>query len=125
MTQMNRVDIILCAQAGHEMVRIYSKHLGDDTHKPWEHMTDDEKRPAVLSALNLLNKDYTPEQIHNDWVAERVASGWTLGDTKDVEKKIHPDLIGWDKLPPDQAFKNNLFCVAAKTMASALWRVPA
>ena len=35
---------------------------------------------------------------HGRWVLERIASGWIYGENKDVEKKISPYLVGWNKL---------------------------
>ena len=38
------------------------------------------------------------EMEHGRWVLERIASGWTLGPKKNVEKKISPHLISWNDL---------------------------
>lgn len=38
---------------------------------------------------------------HGRWNVERLESGWTLGEEKDVEAKRHPDLIPWALLPDD------------------------
>lgn len=35
---------------------------------------------------------------HEEWVKERLASGWVYGVVKDVEKKISPYLIPYDDL---------------------------
>jgi hypothetical protein len=35
---------------------------------------------------------------HDRWVSERLASGWTLGPTKDVEAKRSPYLVPWEEL---------------------------
>lgn len=35
---------------------------------------------------------------HEDWVKERIASGWILGQTKDSEKKVSPYLIPYEEL---------------------------
>ena len=37
---------------------------------------------------------------HDDWVAERKASGWRLG-SRDAEKKTTPYLVAYDELPED------------------------
>jgi len=39
------------------------------------------------------------EMEHGRWVVERLQQGWRYGDVRDTQKKIHPDLVGWSKLP--------------------------
>ncbi|HWR61807.1 MAG TPA: RyR domain-containing protein [Clostridia bacterium] len=43
--------------------------------------------------------EYLAEHEHDAWTAERTASGWRPGDHMDVEKKITPYLVPFDKLP--------------------------
>ncbi len=38
---------------------------------------------------------------HERFVAERVLQGWRYGETKDVEGKRSPYLVGWDELPAE------------------------
>lgn len=38
------------------------------------------------------------EQEHDRWVSERQTAGWTLGPRKDVERRISPYLVSWEKL---------------------------
>jgi hypothetical protein len=45
--------------------------------------------------------EYLAEMEHDAWAAERVSSGWVLGDHTDEEKKITPYLVPYDKLPED------------------------
>jgi hypothetical protein len=46
---------------------------------------------------------------HDRWVAERVALGWRLGPTKDVEGRSHPDLVAWAELSePIRDYDRNL-----------------
>ena len=35
---------------------------------------------------------------HDDWVQERLSSGWKLGEVKNIDKKISPYLIPYDEL---------------------------
>jgi hypothetical protein len=41
------------------------------------------------------------EMEHGRWNLERLQRGWRYAEKRDTEKKLHPDLIGWDKLPGD------------------------
>jgi RyR domain len=36
---------------------------------------------------------------HVRWMRERIAAGWTYGEPRDNERKIHPDLRDWADLP--------------------------
>jgi RyR domain len=38
---------------------------------------------------------------HDRWMEERLASGWTLGPSKDVDEKHSPYLVAWDVLSED------------------------
>ena len=40
------------------------------------------------------------EKEHDDWMKERIASGWTLGE-KDVDKKQTPYLVPYGQLPEE------------------------
>jgi len=38
---------------------------------------------------------------HNRWWTERALAGWKRGDTRDVHKRLHPDMKPWEKLTAD------------------------
>jgi hypothetical protein len=38
---------------------------------------------------------------HDSWVEERKNTGWTLGMQKDVEKKVSPYMVPYEKLPEE------------------------
>lgn len=46
---------------------------------------------------------------HNDWVTFLEARGWRYGATKDPEHKIHPNLVSWEVLDPEQQDKDRVF----------------
>lgn len=50
----------------------------------------EELEPAEIESLSILE--------HERWMAERRASGWTLGAKKDPEKKCTPYLVPWEDL---------------------------
>jgi hypothetical protein len=39
------------------------------------------------------------EMEHGRWVVERLQQNWCYDGVRNTEKKLHPDLVGWDKLP--------------------------
>ena len=46
------------------------------------------------------------EMEHGRWVAERTRCGWTLGDKRDDQKHIRPQLISWLDLKDDERRKD-------------------
>jgi hypothetical protein len=55
----------------------------------------------------IMNEPFTDEEVevlaimeHERWVRERTRAGWTYGELKDIDRKISPYLVPWDKLPP-------------------------
>lgn len=51
----------------------------------------------------------TPEESHENWMAERLAAGWTYGPVKDTQRMEHPCLVPYDELPPGERVKDSLF----------------
>jgi ppGpp synthetase/RelA/SpoT-type nucleotidyltranferase len=41
------------------------------------------------------------EMEHGRWNTERLLDGWKWGEKKDIDKKINPCLVSWEKLPED------------------------
>lgn len=119
----SKVEIETCARAAHEANRAYCIALGDKSHEPWDAMADDQKRSARLGVIGILTKDFTPEQSHEVWVAEKIADGWQLG-AKNVVTKHHPSLVAFSKLPPEEQIKDEIFFKVVRAVASALWRIP-
>lgn len=67
--------------------------------------TPEDKNAAADPGLELLS-----EMEHSRWCAERWLLGWRFGEPKDREErirlKIHPDLVPWAKLDPEEREKN-------------------
>ena len=38
------------------------------------------------------------EHVHEVWALQRFGDGWVYGETRDDEKKAHPDLVPYDRL---------------------------
>ena len=98
------------ARTCHEAVRVYAISLGDHSIKPW----DDAPEWQTTSAMNgvmfhLVNPDAGDSASHDNWMREKVETGWTYGEVKDEEAKTHPCLLPFEELPPEQQFKDTLF----------------
>ncbi len=64
--------------------------------------------------------EMTPEALHDRWMSERLAAGWTLGPEKDLVRKISPCLIPYDQLPANQQIKDHLFYALVSAARSIL-----
>ncbi len=100
---------------------------------PWEHLPEnlksDNRRQAYRYAAVLRNAGYGIEtlrdwntvempfdptdiepmaqQIHAMWKEDRENEGWTYtSGEKDIDRKLSPDLVAWQQLPPQEKIKN-------------------
>lgn len=82
----------------------------------WEDLDLETQASAVEGIVGVLNGN-TPEQSHENWMAFKLAHGWTLGPIKDEVKKEHPLLAPYNQLPRSQQIKDALFCAIVKVLA--------
>lgn len=108
-----------CAEAAHEMNRIYCEARGDNSQPDWVEAPQWQKASARNGVRGALAGN-TPEQSHASWYAEKVATGWKFGPVKDPEKKEHPCMVPYADLPPAQQKKDALFLSTVRAMAAAL-----
>ncbi len=108
-----------CARASHEVNRAYCLALGDATQPPWEDAPPWQRESAQKGVPSVLAGS-TPEQSHQQWLAERGADGWKHGPVKDVAKKEHPGFVPYADLPEAQRVKNDLYVTTVRAMATAL-----
>lgn len=98
------------AERCHETNRAYCEAIGDFSQLPWADAPQELKNSALHGVeFFLANPDATPETMHANWMRERLAAGWVLGEVKDVEKKTHPCLVEYAFLPKLQRVKDALF----------------
>lgn len=98
------------AEACHEANREYCASLGDDSQPAWDDAPDWQKASARNGVIAVLSHpDMTPEDSHNNWLAEKDADGWTYGETKDPQAKTHPCMVAYHELPEEQRRKDELF----------------
>jgi hypothetical protein len=68
------------------------------TYKPKPIDTSKIKLPDELITLT----ERLAEHNHDIWAAQRIKEGWTYGTARNDEKKEHPDLVPYDKLPESE-----------------------
>ena len=57
-----------------------------------------ESAPAPTFAFTGQETENLAQLEHQRWMREKVATGWRYGQSRDDERKIHPDLQSWDYL---------------------------
>ena len=115
----NEQKIMFCAEAGHEMNRIYCASLGDFSQPAWVDAPAWQRESAMNGVKGVLEGN-TPEESHKSWWAEKISTGWKYGPVKSQEKKEHPCMVEYEDLPEDQCMKDFLYITAVGAMATAL-----
>jgi len=108
------------ARVCHEANRALCLAHGDTSQVAWE----DAPAPIKASAIDgvryaIEHPEATPEDSHDNWRAFKVAEGWVYGPVKDADKKTHPCLVEYDKLPAEQRAKDYVFQAIVHALATA------
>ncbi len=109
----------LCAEAAHELNRVWCKAHGDYSHVIWAVAPAWQKESAIKGVQGAIAGN-TPQQSHASWLKEKEETGWKFGPVKDADKKEHPCFVPYDQLPPEQQVKDHIFVNTVKTMWAAL-----
>ena len=98
------------ARVCHEVNRAYCMALGDASQPVWEDAPEWQRSSAMNGvAFHIAHPEAGPEHSHEEWLAEKVANGWTWGETKDAEAKTHPCIVSFGELPEAQRAKDFIF----------------
>lgn len=98
------------ARICHEANRAYCAGIGDNSQPAWADAPEWQRQSAIKGVeFALANPNATPEMSHDSWSTEKISAGWVFGEVKDPEKKTHPCLVSYDKLPEDQRRKDSIF----------------
>lgn len=109
-TPAGQIPVSLIAKVCHEANRAYCAALGDFSQLPWEQAPAWQRDSAVLGvALIVDHPETTPEQSHENWMAQKRADGWVWGPVKDPDAKTHPCLVPYADLPAEQRAKDYIF----------------
>ena len=102
------IDIDQISKTCHEVNLAIQKLNNEPTLQSWDEAPDYIKASCRQGVLNAM-KGETPEQLHESWMAFRIADGWTYGLTKDPVKKTHPCIVPYEELDDFQQLKDAVF----------------
>ncbi len=105
------------AKICHQANKAYCFAIGDYSQPEWEKAPKWQK-DSVINGVHfaLNNPGTTPEQSHNSWMIEKKLDGWKYGPVKDPDKKEHPCMVEYSKLPSTHIIKDELFLSIIKTL---------
>ena len=91
--------------------------LGDDSQPSWEGAADWQKESVIDGVeYHMRWPDALACSSHNNWLRKKYKDGWTYSEVKDPEKKTHPCLVEFDKLPIEQQLKDHVFRQAVHSL---------
>jgi hypothetical protein len=102
------------ARVCHEANKAYCESIGDMSQPHWEDAPAWQKESAIAGVKAFVdspnkNNDKIYEESHNGWLEMRLRDGWTYGDVKDPERKVHPCMLPYHSLPNEQKWKDRIF----------------
>ena len=98
------------AEVCHEANRAFCRQLGDDSQSPWTDAPEWQRTSAMNGVrFHLAHPDAPASASHDEWMREKLATGWQHGPVKSEAKKEHPCIVPFEDLPPEQKAKDFLF----------------
>lgn len=114
----NTLNVLEIARVCHEANRAYCLVLGDTSQPSWREATDDIRSSAVMGVVfRQQNPDAPPSAQHEQWAKDKIDAGWTYGEVKDAEKKTHPSLVPFERLPIAEQRKDRLFAAVVQALS--------
>lgn len=109
-TELNEDDLLLVARIVHETMRSFASAHGADDIPSWDEAPEWMHQSTFAGIRFRLDKPGAPDGAqHDQWMEEKLASGWSYGAVKDPEAKTHPMLIPFNELPEVERRKDRLF----------------
>lgn len=105
------------ARVCHETNKAFCETIGDNSQTSWDFAPQWQKDSARKGVeFNLANPTAPASASHDSWLAEKQATGWQYGVTKDEVAKTHPCYVPYEQLPMQQRTKDYLFIAIVAAM---------
>jgi delta-aminolevulinic acid dehydratase/porphobilinogen synthase len=106
--EKHRIEVI--ATICHNVNKAYCEALCDESQVSWYKLPEEIKQSVRLGVKKIMLNPYIDaEEMHEEWVKDKKKNGWKLGDIKDIDKKTHPNLVSFNKLPKEEQAKDYIF----------------
>ena len=113
------LDVEDVARVIHDAIRATQIGFGEAPLPGWDDASDDDRKASICGVEDALAGG-TPRSSHENWMAGKVAAGWTYGPVKDASAKAHPCLIPYDRLPVAQRVKDELIVAIVGALRPAM-----
>lgn len=121
MRKEQKMDVWSVARVVHAALREYESLTHGDDNPPWDELSDEIRWAYIHGVLNVNERaDITPEELHENWVENKLRHGWTYGLVKNFLTKTHPCLVPYEELSTVEKGKAILFIAVAKTLLRML-----
>jgi hypothetical protein len=97
------------AEICHNVNKTLCEFYGDHSHKNWDDTPCDIKKSVIDGVEYHLREEVTPKKSHENWLKFKINDGWVYGSEKNYEKKTHPSIVSYDKLPESEKLKDKIF----------------
>jgi len=106
------------AKMCHQANKSWCEVNGDKSQKDWDYAEDWQRGSAINGVIFALDNPDAPDSSQHDaWSNDKIKDGWVYGEVKDFDKKTHPCLVPFDKLPETQQKKDRLFKAIVKALS--------
>jgi hypothetical protein len=111
------IEVDEIAHIIYEVNRLFCAALGDHSQPRWADVQNWQVK-SIKNGISrvVTNPSLTPEKSHKNWLRDMELDGWKYGEKKDVEKKEHPCMVEYEKLPEEQKVKDKLFTSIVKAL---------
>jgi hypothetical protein len=119
--QRQRAHIVeAAARAAHEANRAWCLACGDTSQPAWDDAPEWQRCSAVNGVQAIIDDPtLTPKRLHESWLAQKRADGWLWGRVKDAANKLHPCMVPYHELPPEQRAKDAIFGAVVRAVLTA------
>lgn len=114
---MRATQILNIAAVCHEANRMLCLTAGDASQPEWMQAPTWQRDSAVSGVEGIAaGRIARADQSHENWMAEKIATGWVYGEKKDPNTKTHPCLVPYEQLSDHDRAKDDLFFAIATTL---------